>query len=401
MPKPRHTDAALRVVVLRDEPAVRALAPAWSCLLQRSGCDEPMLSPTWLLNWWEVYGRTSERELRVAAWYQEGRLVGLAPLQSRLFLYRGFIPFRRLELVGADVDQGDGVASAFLNIVIEPGCEGRVVESFASALKDDYFGDWDELVLNSLDANHVNVRHLQGILQRHGLLSDLMPGLAAPYIQLPATWEAYLGQIGCKRRRLLRHTERDLDAWAQSDVRIHRADSQASLAQGLTILRELHAQRWQSVGKRGAFHSARFARFHDRVTREFLQLGALDLRWLTAAGIPVAALYNITWNGKQYAYQCGRSMALPSKLRPGIALHMAAIREAIAQGQREYDFLGGAAQYKQDLSTHARQLASLRVQRTHLRESTRLLTENAISRLRGIRRWLHSKQVRAAAQAAM
>ncbi len=85
--------------------------PQWSALLERSATNEPMLSPEWLLPWWEVYGRGSGRRLCVGAWYVGARLVGLALLQSRIYRYRGVLPFRRLEFLGADVDEQDGVCS--------------------------------------------------------------------------------------------------------------------------------------------------------------------------------------------------------------------------------------------------------------------------------------------------
>ena len=65
--------------------------------------------PEWILGWWDVYGRGTGRELRVGTWFDGARLVGLALLQRRVFRCRRILPFRRLELLGADVDEDDGV----------------------------------------------------------------------------------------------------------------------------------------------------------------------------------------------------------------------------------------------------------------------------------------------------
>jgi CelD/BcsL family acetyltransferase involved in cellulose biosynthesis len=75
---------------------------------------------------------------------------------------------------------------------------------------------------------------------------------------------------------------------------------------------------------------------------------------------PIAASYNLVVGNKTYFYQSGRRTDLPAKVRPGIVIHALAIQRAIAEGQREYDFMKGDSQYKQKLSTGAHPLVKLR-----------------------------------------
>ena len=88
------------------------------------------------------------------------------------------------------------------------------------------------------------------------------------------------------------------------------------------------------------------------------------LRQLSVRGEPVAVNYSLLWNRKVYFYQCGRRLELPGKVRVGVVLHAEAIRAVIAAGCREYDFLGGAAQYKQHLALANRSLVQCRVSRS-------------------------------------
>jgi CelD/BcsL family acetyltransferase involved in cellulose biosynthesis len=99
--------------------------------------------------------------------------------------------------------------------------------------------------------------------------------------------------------------------------------------------------------------------------------GALDLSWLSVRGRPVAASYNVVWNGKVHFYQGGRTLDVPKNVRPGIVLHAHAIRRAIESGQSEYDFLAGTSQYKLDLATHVRRMAHLRAVRSRIKERVR------------------------------
>src|SRR5437764_5406154 len=107
------------IVVNPDDLAL--LAPDWTALLERSSDNRPTLAPTWLLPWWRIYGR--DRALRVALFHDGDRLLGLAPLAWRRCWVRGFLPFRRLECLGADVDERDGVGSDYLGVIAERGGE--------------------------------------------------------------------------------------------------------------------------------------------------------------------------------------------------------------------------------------------------------------------------------------
>src|SRR5205809_1036512 len=111
-----------RLITSFDE--LEALAPAWQELLDASAHPEPMLAPTWLLTWWRIYG--DGRELRVGVFHDHDRLVGLAPLCARRFRHRLGLSFRRLECLGADVDESDGVCSEYLNIIARTGDEAAV-----------------------------------------------------------------------------------------------------------------------------------------------------------------------------------------------------------------------------------------------------------------------------------
>ena len=150
---PSSTAAATRFTLISDAAHLEGLRPDWEDLLRRSGADEPMLSPLWLLSWWHVYGQGTARVPRVGLFYRAGRLVGLAPLLQRRYWYRPGIPFRRLEPLGAGEDGGDGVCSEYLNIIAERGAEQHVAGELAAALTAGRFGPWDELVLPMMNGD--------------------------------------------------------------------------------------------------------------------------------------------------------------------------------------------------------------------------------------------------------
>jgi CelD/BcsL family acetyltransferase involved in cellulose biosynthesis len=120
---------------------------------------------------------------------------------------------------------------------------------------------------------------------------------------------------------------------------------------------------------------------------------ALELLWLTVRGEPVAAFYNVVWQGKVYFYQSGRKLDVPESVRPGIVLHARAIRRAIERGRREYDFLAGSSQYKRKLATGIHPLVLVRAVRAPLREALRRAADRGFDHVRQLRRHVNVMRV--------
>ncbi len=108
-----------------------------------------------------------------------------------------------------------------------------------------------------------------------------------------------------------------------------------------------------------------------------LERGALQLLWLTVGDEPVAAMYNVVWNNKVYFYQSGRRTDVPGPVRLGVVMVLYALRQAIAEGRSEFDFLAGPALYKKQLAPAARPVVRLRVAHPGLRAAGRSFVEGA------------------------
>jgi CelD/BcsL family acetyltransferase involved in cellulose biosynthesis len=225
---------------------------------------------------------------------------------------------------------------------------------------------------------------LADALARAGLEVAVTAAGESSYIPLPKTWDAYINALSSSRRAFVNRSLRDFDRWAGPSWELRAASSMAELKEGLGVLVSLHGQRWQAAGQPGAFASPLFRAFHEALMPLLLQEGALELLWLCVRGEPVAALYNIVWDGKVYFYQSGRKVDVPEGVRPGIVLHTHAIRRAIAAGLCEYDFLAGPARYKTQLALASRSLVDLRVARPSVRERTRRLAARTHAWLSGL-----------------
>ena len=373
-----------RLVTTRAE--LESLAPAWQALLDESASPEPMLAPTWLLTWWRVYGEHTGRRLHVGLLYDGNQLIGMAPFCKRRYWHRPGIPMTRIEFLGADVDENDGVCSEYLNLIACRGQEERVARQFVHELHHGSFGGWHELVLGAMNGDVAMPCLLRDAFAARGHRTECVTTTESPFLSLPANWDAYLKSLPKKRRHNVTSALRAFEAWAGSEWQLQEARDGQELERGQQILWDLHNRRWQEAdGRPGAFAASRFSAFHRAYLPQLLCEGKLDLFWLTVRGQPIAAHYQIIAHQKAYFYQCGRALDVPEKVRPGIVMVALALQRAIRQGLREFDFLGGPAFYKSEFTKTNRPIVTLRVARPGLRESLRGAGERAVTWLRNVR----------------
>lgn len=354
----------LHTRVLRRTADLAAIEAAWRTLLG----PEPELvrTPTWLLSWWRVMGSIGGRELCAITVHDDGKLVGLWPLLRRVALEKGAVPFRRLEALGSGEDPADEVCSDYLGPIVaggEPSYRQAIVDALVGAVVDGAAGTWDDLVLPAMPEEDPVVTAVVDALRRRSIPVTVSSDGSCPFAALPSSWDAYLGALGGDDRYFVRKTMRDFESWAGKDGwSLERVERETELDAGLRTLAELHEDRWAGGG---VFRSPRFSAFHRHVMQGALRGrdGRLDLMFLRVRGEPIAAVYNIVVGGKTYFYQSGRRTDLPGKVRPGIVVHALAIQRAIAEGQREYDFMKGSQAYKKKLSTGAHPLVTVRAVR--------------------------------------
>ncbi|MFO0679305.1 MAG: GNAT family N-acetyltransferase [Polyangiaceae bacterium] len=359
-----------RTRIVEDVAQLEALAPKWRALVASDPACEPVVTPTWTLAWWRNFGTEDGRKLRAVVVEDGEELVGLALVSLRTVYVRRAIPVRRLELLMTGEIEADEICSDYVGVLTAPGREREVATAFADVLASEDVGVWDDFVFSAMNGEAPFVRAWLDVLRERNLEPELEVTGRCPYVRLPATWEEYLAMLDGGDRYIVSRALRDLEKWAGKDgFALHRAEDAASLSEGWRILTSLHGERWSERGSKGVFASSRFSKFHEEVMAHLLAGtdGRLDLMWLTVKGEPIAAVYNVVHAGKTYFYQSGRKLDLPKGIRAGIVLHALAIRRAIAEGQREYDFLNGEAQYKRQLATAVRDLVTIRASASTLR----------------------------------
>jgi CelD/BcsL family acetyltransferase involved in cellulose biosynthesis len=315
----------------------------------------PLRSWDWLATWWKYYGnvarrrndfateRLAEQQLHVLAIYDEhddrhggGRqteLVGIAPW----YLDRTIVKGNVLRWLGS----GE-VCTDHLSLVCRPQSQEDVATAVAEALTTVY-DEWDRLELAAVDADDAAIGALTSALEDCGCVVSAYAADSWWAVELPERWDLYLAALSKSHRKQLRRLERDdLDS---DRARWHQVTTPTELESAWDVLVDLHQRRRHSLGEPGCFASRLFHDFHREVAGRLLHCGALRMSWLELDSSPAAAEYHFTGGATTYAYQGGVD---PERLaeEPGRLSTILCLREAIAQGQRRFDFLRGDEPYK-------------------------------------------------------
>jgi CelD/BcsL family acetyltransferase involved in cellulose biosynthesis len=295
------------------------LREEWGALAQRSG--NVFAAWEWASAWWKHFGRG--RALRVGVCRDaDGRVVAIVPL---------YVAFRRPVRVARFLGHGVGDE---LGPVSERG-DSRVADALRRSARE--LG-WDVLLAERLPGDSG--------------LSEALPGRtlnreASPVIAIEGkSWDDYLAERSKNFRSQLRRKERALVRDHGLSFRL--ADDPSRLERDMDALVALHEARWGEEGS-GALSGDREA-FHREFVVVALERGWLRLWMAELDGRPAAAWYGFRFGGADWYYQLGRD---PSWDRASLGLVLLAhtVREAMADGQREYKLLRGAESYKDRFAT--------------------------------------------------
>jgi CelD/BcsL family acetyltransferase involved in cellulose biosynthesis len=298
-----------------------ALAPEWSNLLARCGCDTIFLTADWQRIWWTHVG---EGELALIQVRAGDELVGIAPLvrADGVWGFAGGVEVADfLDVIALEAHRVD-VADAVLEFLWRQG--GRVE-------------------LRNLRPDSLGATLLPGLAERRGLVPTLEREDVSPKVDLPVDWEAYLQQLSKKDRHELRRKLRRL--MSAGDVRYFVASDAATRAADVEDFLRLHRH---SADEKAAFMTQRMATFFRALVDEFVPRGWLRLYFLEIDGVRAAAVILFDYGGDFLLYNSGYDPAF-AHLSAGLLLKAFCLRDAIAERRRIFDFLQGDEPYKYDL----------------------------------------------------
>jgi CelD/BcsL family acetyltransferase involved in cellulose biosynthesis len=326
--------AALRVEVRRSAAFSAEEAAEWNALLRRSAADSVFLTAEWLRAWAEVV--RPARPLVLLARDAGGTLAGAAAFYTAEARLAGTIRYRTLRVMGDHPTGAD-----YPDWLLARGVEGEAAAALARALAGAA-SEWDCLWMPRLSGWSGARERLHAACAAAGFYwHERETPFSA--LLLPASMEEYRRALSRENRRDLRRDETKI--LARPGVEIVRCRSAEEVGPFLDALFDLHARRWRLRGEPGSFERhPRQAEFYRRFAPVAFARGWLRLYGLRDAGELKAVQIGYAYGGSYSALQDGFDPAyLPGA---GNVLRARVLEACMAEGLREYDFLGGTNEYK-------------------------------------------------------
>ncbi len=291
--------------------------------------------PVWMKVWWQIFGSGAELYLR--ALREGNEVIGVAPL----FIREGTASI----VGGADVCD-------YLDFVVVPGRE----EDFFNVLLDDLKGNGvNRLYLESLRPDSTVLTSLAGIAENRRCEVDYQKEDISLDLDLPATWEEYLGLLTSKQRHEVRRKLRRLQEAGK--VNYHIVEEKDDIWSNMGIFFQMFTE---SKDDKAVFLTERMESFFRLLAgtladTELIKLGILELD-LT----PTAMIIYFDYRNGIYLYNSGYNPKYNS-LSVGLLSKVLCIKESIEGNRKKFDFLKGDEVYKYRLGGKEIPLYSCRI----------------------------------------
>ena len=300
-----------------------SLTSYWTDLRYNLRWDSIFVLPSWLEVWWRAFG--SGTELYLCAVRQKEKIIGIAPL---------LVKEKTASIIGsADVCD-------YLDFVVARGME----RDFFTILLDDLGQKGiNHLDLSPLRPDSTVLTNLVGIAQnqKYEVLCNLVD--VSLELDLPSTWDEYLGILTGKQRHEVRRKLRRL--WEAGNVDYHIVEDSTAVHDIMDTFLKLFSK---TRKEKATFMTTKMESFFRSMADTMAKARLLRLGILELDTLPAAMVMCFDYNDCMYLYNSGYNPQY-SSLSVGLLSKVLCIKDGIRRGRKRFDFLKGAEAYKYHL----------------------------------------------------
>ncbi len=280
--------------------------------------SSPFILPGWIRAWRQAFAPKGTPW--ILSFRDHDRLIGVAPLL-------------RDETTARFIGSAD--VCDYFDLVTDPG---RSVEFCSALLEAARHEGLNRLDLGPVRPDSAVMTGLVPEALRKGFPAAVTKEDLLFELDLPASWESYLGLLDGKQRHEIRRKLRRLEQIAPFAFRLVSGPTEAAMDRFMGLFRQNRPDKaeFMNAGMEGFF----------RLLAELLpetRIGFLDVD-----AVPAAAIMCFDHRGTRYLYNSGFDAAI-RHLSVGILCKVLSIRDAIARGVKRYDFLKGDETYKRHI----------------------------------------------------
>lgn len=320
-----------------DINPIKNLEDAWSIAhpWRSLSLANPMLSPEWLLSWWKFFGNQSELFL-LESKNTSGETVGIAPF----FVHKKLVSYQ-LQTIGSG-----NVCTDYVKLISSQEYETEVTHAVSDYLAS-HFGrqsaiQTGELTIEGIKSGETWVAAFCEAIQQHGFHCWETPMANSFRIQLPATWQEYVAGLSSTPKRKAKKILAKLES---GEITFFSESQPDKVLQRLPDLQKAHQNRRNSLGQPGSYADPRFGPFLREAVMLLAERNGIRLEWCETDHQVIAIHLVLVGRDTSFMYQSGIDPNFMA-LEPGHALTVAAIRRAMQDGDRFYDFMRGEEPYK-------------------------------------------------------
>lgn len=320
-----------------DVQLVEQLAGEWRELCKEGPRDEPFFRPEWIAAYLRAFEPRTPVLLATA--HSGERLRAVLPLIEKDTFFCG-IPARILRGAGNE-------HSGRFDLLRSAGEDGdHAVRLIWDALKGRT--DWDLIELPYVPEGGA-AEQLLRLASDDGFLTGQYESYRSPYISLVGSDRADLiPRRSDFRHNLRRRLRRAQEKWNVHLRRIDRPDPVA-----LNRFYELEASGWKGKEKTAITCSASPRRFYDEIASVGSRFGYFSLYLLNFDDTLVAGHFGLSYQGHYYSAKVAYDETY-GFYGPGHLIIEAILRDILAQGFSEFDFLGPWMDWKESWAREGR-----------------------------------------------
>jgi CelD/BcsL family acetyltransferase involved in cellulose biosynthesis len=328
--------APVTVEPLDGLAALDRLEPIWNRTVERAGLTHPFACLEWVRSWAET--QIDPAALRVFVARAGAEVTGIVPLVERRTGPGGCLTIRR-GISCPHTPRLDFVVAA------------RHAETWRALWHAIAPGGRTLLELQDLAEDGPTLAALDGLARDHGLPSGRRVTLQSPWIELPASWDAYQGTLKRHMRETLRSRHRRLAR--HGAVEFETIRSRTGLHEALDDAFELEAAAWKDSAGTAIRRHPHLVALYTRVAERAADRGWLRLQFVRVGGRRIAFGFGLQYGERLFSMKTGYDPAFAS-CSPGQLFFEMSIRSACEEGLTCFDLLGACDPWKLEWTRRTR-----------------------------------------------
>ena len=313
--------------------------------------------------------------------YTGTRLVGAGVFVSGSIKRHGFIDSRAMFLNEYPFP-GKNMVIEYNGLLAERGHENAVYEEVIRYLLREYL-DYDEFHFGAI-VEDAGIRRLETEANTGVdiITNELSTAWQIDLSQLAPGLDAFLASLSNNRRSQIK---RSIRAYEESGpICLFEAKNTDEALEFMEGLKALHAKRWESRGKPGAFANSLWERFHRALVSTRFDEGEIQLIRVANSRATIGYVYNLVWRNQIHVMQTGFGIPADRRLQPGYVVHAMAVILNRSKGMVLYDFMHGDSLYKRILCNQSREMRWVIFQRRRLKFTLEKIAVSAVRRYRSL-----------------